>query len=138
MNCRKNIKTLSPDEKSDIVQAFLDLKDPAKAPSLIPVAQASGASSRYDDYVWLHTQVGTGAHRRPGFLPWHRKFLDLFEKDLQTVSLKPELALPYWDWTDPTSTPFVADFFGGSGDGADNAVTTSDFAGASGKFSKFL
>ncbi len=135
MNCRKNVKNLSQAEKSELVQAFLDLKNPAKAPSQIPAAQSDGANSRYDDYVWLHTQVGTGAHRRPGFLAWHRKFLDLLEKDLQDISSKPHLALPYWDWSDLIgSNPFTTDFLGGDGDGLDNQVTTGAFAFSAGNW----
>lgn len=135
MNCRKNVKIMDPEEKKQLVQAFLDLKNPAISPSQIPAAQADGADSRYDDYVWLHTQVGNGAHRRPGFLAWHRKFLDLIEKDLQDVSGNPALALPYWDWSDLTgSNPFTADFLGGDGDGPDNQVTTGEFAYATGQW----
>ncbi|MCB8980584.1 MAG: tyrosinase family protein, partial [Ardenticatenaceae bacterium] len=135
MNCRKNIKNLSTGEKTELVQAFLDLKNPAKAPSQIPAAQARGANSRYDDYVWLHTVINTGAHRRPGFLAWHRKFLDLLEKDLQDVAVNPNLTLPYWDWTDLSgSNPFTSDFLGGEGDGPNNRVTTGAFAYATGNW----
>ncbi|WP_193370685.1 tyrosinase family protein [Pelagibius marinus] len=134
MNCRKNVKSLGAAEKAALVQAFLDLKNPSKAPSQVPAAQARGATSRYDDYVWLHTIVDTGAHRRPGFLAWHRKYIELLEKDLQTVSGNATLALPYWDWADAASNPFTTDLLGGEGDGADNRVTTGAFAYAEGNW----
>ena len=125
MKCRRNVASLTPLEKSQLVQAFLDLKDPVKSPSKIPAAAvavtASGGSpNRYDDYVWMHNTVGFGAHRGPAFGPWHREFLLQIEFDLQQVSGDAELTLPYWDWTTARTPsdagwPFTNDFMGGFG-----------------------
>lgn len=137
MKCRKNVADLSPAEKAAYVQAVIDLKN--SRPSMIPAAQAAGATSRYDDYVWIHLQVQGGAHQGPAFTPWHREFLKQFERDLQDVSGDPNMTLPYWDWTtaqapgDP-GWPFTDDFMGGRGTGADNRVMTGRFAEAGGEW----
>lgn len=133
MKCRKNIAQLSPGERSALVQAFLDLKDPTKAPSRIPAAQnaviaGGGTPNRYDDYVWIHNTVGFGAHWGPGFAPWHREFLRQMEFDLQQVSGDPDLTLPYWDWTTartPASAgwPFTNDLMGGFGNAGPGPTT---------------
>jgi tyrosinase len=51
------------------------------------------------------------AHQSPSFFPWHREFLRMLERDLQTVSGNPNLFIPYWDWTG-SATPFTSDFLG--------------------------
>ena len=134
MKCRKNVKNLMPYEKSAFVQAIIDLKKPGKRPSIIPAAQDDGATSRYDDYVWIHR-----AHCGAAFLPWHREFLKQFELDLQDVSTNPRITLPYWDWTlhrspgDP-GWPFTIDLMGGLGTGSDNRVETGRFAEVGGEW----
>lgn len=125
MLCRKNVADLTPAEKAELVQAFLDLKDPAKSPSRIPAAAtavtaAGGTPNRYDDYVWLHNTVSAGAHRGPAFGPWHREFLHQIEYDLQVVSGNHHLTIPYWDWISARSAadagwPFTNDLLGGFG-----------------------
>ena len=133
MRCRKNVADLSPSAKSELVQAFLDLKDPSKSPSRIPAAatrvtNGGGTPNRYDDYVWLHNTVSVGAHRGPAFGPWHREFLHQFEFDLQQVSGNPHLTLPYWDWTVARTSahpgfPFTNDLLGGFGSAGPGPTT---------------
>ena len=136
MKCRKNVRDLSDTEKLEYVQAVIDLKN---SPSLISAAQLAGAMSRYDDYVWIHREVMGGAHTGPAFAPWHREFLKQFERDLQQVSGKPNIMIPYWDWTtartlsDP-GWPFTPNFMGGLGTGPDNRVMTGRFSEASGEW----
>ncbi len=164
MKCRKNIRKLvqeynsaSAAEKPNtalmkLKKAILDLKNPAIRPSLITDAQADGAASRYDDFVWAHHNVmmegpnntqfgGPGpnwAHRGPSFGPWHRGLLKLYEQELQSVSGDPNLTLPFWNWTkDRTAAdpgfPFFADFLGPDGAGNPNdKVTVGAFAQANG------
>lgn len=136
MECRKSVRDLTTTEKTDYVKAVLALKT---APSLISAAQTAvssggGTPNRYDDYVWMHSVVGGGAHRGPAFGPWHREFLRQFELDLRSVSGKPHISIPYWDWTvdrSPTDPgwPFTDDFMGGFG-GASPAfgVVTGPFS----------
>jgi hypothetical protein len=142
MKCRRSVAELTPLDKSRLVQAFLDLKDPVKSPSKIPAAAAAvtaagGTPNRYDDYVWMHNTVGFGAHRGPAFGPWHREFLFQLEHDLQQVSGDPEMTIPYWDWTTARATtdagwPFTNDLMGGFGNAGPGPttgfVTTGSFS----------
>lgn len=128
MECRRSIRNLATvpeDEKVAFVEAVLDLK---QAPSLIPAAATAvsaggGTPNRYDDYVWMHSQIGGGGHGGPAFGPWHREFLRQFELDLRQVSGDPDMTVPYWDWTvdnAPTTPgwPFTGTFMGGFGTAA--------------------
>ena len=96
--------------------------------------------SYYDQFVKFHQlSVLTGrldlgysiAHQSPSFLPWHRKLLMLFEDAVRAL-VRPDFALPYWDWTDDSSLDviFTDDFMGPYlGDEDENyALTTSAFA----------
>uniref|UniRef100_A0A8C9RJM5 Tyrosinase n=1 Tax=Scleropages formosus TaxID=113540 RepID=A0A8C9RJM5_SCLFO len=71
--------------------------------------------SVYDLFVWLHYYVSRAAllggpnnvwedadfgHWAPGFLPWHRVFLLLWEQHIQKLTGDEEFAVPYWDWRD--------------------------------------
>ena len=113
---RKSVRALSDAEKSDFVNAVLSLKgEPSKS---IPNVNT------YDTYVVWHVRAmanatswidddptdpsptrRNSAHRGPAFLPWHREFLRRFEADLQRVSGKPDLGLPYWDWENSHTFP---------------------------------
>ena len=129
LRLRKNVKTLTAQERRDFVEAVLALKS---APSPF-----EPELSYYDQFVAWHLGLypcGMGhemmrAHGGPMFLPWHRLFLLRFEDALREVSGKP-ITVPYWDWTDPASTPvvFAEDFMGGDGDPDEGfAVTTGPF-----------
>jgi uncharacterized protein YegL len=130
MRCRKNVKDLSAAEKAKFIQAVLALKN--ATPSQIPAATTDGATSRWDDYVWLHRQVMHGAHRGAAFLPWHREFLRIVEQDIRNAVSDPNLAIPYWDWTTARSSadpgwPFTDDFMGGLGEAGTRIVRTGPF-----------
>jgi len=130
---RKNVMSLTAQEKADFVGAILKLKS--------TVSPYDSKYNYYDQFVRWHylafycmnnmstMQHGYPAHMGPAFLPWHRVYLDLFEKALSEVSGK-QINIPYWDWTDPASlqTVFAADFMGGNGDPMQNwAVTNGAF-----------
>jgi tyrosinase len=75
------------------------------------------------------------AHAGSAFAPWHRVLLYEFEKALQTVN--PNVTLPYWDWTNTTTTfntIFQNNFMGPTGTGGPtgNQVTTGFFSLANG------
>ena len=135
MQCRKSVSDLTPGEKTAYRQAVLDLKS---APSRIPAAQTAvtnggGTPNRYDDYVWIHSVIGGGAHRGPAFGPWHRELLRQFELDLRQVSGDPDISIPYWDWTTDRVSgsagwPFTDDFLGGFGDATTGQISTSPFS----------
>ena len=111
---RKDVKDMTAQEKKDFVDAVVKLKH-------TPSPFGKHRISLYDVFVYYHRRVSNlavdGAHRGPAFLPWHREFLYAFEAALENVSGKKNLAIPYWDWTDPASTAavFATDFMGGNG-----------------------
>lgn len=145
---RKNVKDLTPQEMQDYVDAVLKLKStPSPYDSRL---------SWYDQFVAFHKEVyyyrpckpneqctcpeGDSTcpedqtktyqigHQSPTFLPWHRKFLLMYEQALREVSGK-DISLPYWDWSDEASTRavFSASFMGPGGTEPDYAVPTGPF-----------
>jgi tyrosinase len=129
---RKDAKNLTAEEKAELVNAILKLKE-------TPSERREGYNA-YDDFVLDHfesfncehtwNQSGVG-HNSPTLLPWHRELLLNFEAALQEASGNPDLALPYWDWTDQASTDavFSNDLFGPTGDPAEGyAVMEGPFA----------
>jgi hypothetical protein len=136
MKCRElvSVAELTTSERTAFVNALLALKS---APSRIALAATAvtnggGTPNRYDDYVWMHSTVGSGAHFGPAFGPWHREFLRQLEFDLRQVSGNPDIVIPYWDWTtgraagDP-NWPFTDDLLGPLGD-ATGIVQTGPFS----------
>ncbi len=131
MACRKNVSSLTAQERQDLVTAIKALK----------------ANGKYNQYVRDHqaamdlatpasvpASTRNAAHRGPAFLPWHREFLRRFEADLQAEV--PGVSLPYWDWAtdsalaDPSTAPvWGIELMGGDGDSADSdIVKTGPFA----------
>lgn len=131
---RKNVTSLTSQERTDFVAAIKKMKaTPSPYDPLM---------NYYDQFVYWHLKAfycttGSGhgtmypAHMGPAFLPWHRVYLDMFEKALKEVSGK-DIAIPYWDWTDPSSVDavFTDDFMGGNG------VAAEQYAVMSGPFRK--
>jgi tyrosinase len=130
---RRNVRSLTPEERRQFVSALLQVKK----------------SGKYDQYIhWHHESMMKPAvlswepqdpnfrnlaHRGPVFLPWHREFLRRLEADLRAIDSK--LAIPYWDWTedatlsDPSSSVvWGEDFMGGNGQGPQKIVDTGEFA----------
>ena len=137
MKIRKNVRSLTADEKARYVNALLELK----------------AAGTYDHFVHAHHHImvpsvfpnephdanyRNPAHRGPGFLPWHREFLMQMEGALQQVD--PSVTIPFWDWTQdaaaPTASPIWADdFMGGNGLESDQwRVQSGPFAHSGGKW----
>jgi tyrosinase len=137
MITRKNVRSLTPEERQAFVNALLTLK----------------AEGQYDKYVHWHHHVmqpavlsfephdslyRNGAHRGPAFLPWHREFLLQLETELRSVD--PSVSVPYWDWTEDANNPAASvvwseDFMGGDGIESDEwRVATGPFAHQNGKW----
>ena len=86
------------------------------------IAKLHFSSSIYKNFVSLHTmgtpmmQQDTGRRNRdqghdgPGFLPWHRAFLLLFEYSLQQQDAG--MALHYWQEEGPSKEIFSEEFMG--------------------------
>lgn len=83
----------------------------------------------YDLFVWLHYYASRDAfledgsvwanidfaHEAPGFLPWHRFFLLLWEREIQKVTGDDNFTIPFWDWRDAQQCDLCTDeFFGGT------------------------
>lgn len=76
--------------------------------------------------TWYFTfAVRDYAHESGGFLPWHRRFLRWFERELQILAGNDNLFLPYWDWTNSSHREilFSDNWFGSSSSG----VVSGDF-----------
>ncbi len=94
---RKNANALTPAERDRLVSAFAQLN-----------GQGTG---RFVDFRDMHTFASDPeAHRRPGFLPWHRAYLLDLERELQAID--PSVALPYWRFDQAAPNLFTRDFFG--------------------------
>lgn len=133
---------LGSTERENLVHSILELK---KKPSrAIPPAGFAlpKPTNRYDDFVMMHmisfsreSPVAMIAHRSPTFLPWHRAYLRMFERELQKT--KPEykdVTIPYWDWTNPDKSVWDDTLMGGDGREADGRVTEGSFAYDSGNW----
>jgi tyrosinase len=125
MRIRKNVERLKPAEKTAFFNAVLALK---QRPSVLHPDDPG--LSRYDDYPEIHMNAMMAnpgwAHGGPAFCPWHRVMLLQFENYLITID--PSVTIPYWDWTDPDSFPFTADFLGTNGTGSTHIVVDGPFA----------
>lgn len=113
MNIRKSTSNLSKSEIHELTSAFLKLKKEGNPKS----------GRNYDTYVKWHQKYAMPAHMSPQFLPWHRIYLYLMEKDLQDVSGNSNLTIPYWDWRAAESehnSLWSSEFLGGNGDQKDD------------------
>jgi tyrosinase len=55
---------------------------------------------------WANIHRDYCPHSRPYFLAWHRGYLTLFERQLQTLSGNSELMLPYWNFYQTPMLPW--------------------------------
>lgn len=113
MALRKDANTLTSNERSELVNALLQLKE----------------EGIYDQFVLRHANASMGSiHSCPAFLPWHRRYLWDLEQELQRVSGNPDLGIPYWNWSSGGSGASLwdEDLLGGDGD-ANGIVRTGPF-----------
>jgi hypothetical protein len=120
---RRNLETLSPEEKNRFLWAMTTLR----------FKKSKTAERFYEFMVDIHDIGARGypdlypdqEHKGSAFLPWHRAFLLEFERELQTVD--PSVTFPYWPIfraSSPTgSEVFQADFTG-----ANSVTPNKDFA----------
>ncbi|EGG04573.1 uncharacterized protein MELLADRAFT_37328 [Melampsora larici-populina 98AG31] len=51
---------------------------------------------RYDDFQYVHSNSQGQIHFVAQFLPWHRQFIYIYEKELNSCGYSG--ALPHWNW----------------------------------------
>ena len=137
MRVRREIRSLSSEERKALVGAFLRLKADGRWDHHVHSHHAAMSATVLPDEP-AHPLYRNGAHRGPAFLPWHREFLLQIEADVQAINSA--ITLPYWNWTldqaeeDPTKAPIWSeDFMGGNGVEADDwRVATGPFAHSAG------
>lgn len=82
----------------------------SKQPGLTDRNLVPGARSRYDDFVVSHIQNALLVHFSGAFLPYHRRFVWLYEQALRSECGYTG-AQPYWDWSkfydDPRRGPVL-------------------------------
>ncbi|KAJ5211586.1 N-acetyl-6-hydroxytryptophan oxidase ivoB [Penicillium cinerascens] len=85
---------LLPRERISYTNAVLCLQ---KLPNQVPTAEYPGVRSRFDDFVATHINYTLHTHYSGLFLPWHRRFIWLWERALRE-ECGYQGYLPYWDW----------------------------------------
>ncbi|KAI5807356.1 hypothetical protein DFH27DRAFT_315579 [Peziza echinospora] len=96
---RKEWRNLSNVDKKSYTDAVKCLATkPSKAN-----ATFSGAVTRFDDFVAIHSSQTDSIHWVGHFLPWHRYLIHLYEKALRSECGYTG-AQPYWDWTLDTNS----------------------------------
>ncbi|KAF5927096.1 hypothetical protein HPG69_018363 [Diceros bicornis minor] len=134
---RRSIFDLSAPEKNKFL-AYLTLAKHTTSPDyVIPIGtygQMNNGSTPmfkditiYDLFVWMHYYVSRDtllggseiwkdvdfAHEAPGFLPWHRLFLLLWEQEIQKLTGDENFTIPYWDWRDAENCDICTDEYMG-------------------------
>src|SRR6266849_8660586 len=109
---RRDISTISDEERTLFVNAIRKLDDPTSAFVYAnnlghEGADASGNITYWDMQEQIHKDAHAhliDVHSGPAFVPWHRVIVNRLEGLLRQVD--PRLSLHYWDWT---TDPRVAD-----------------------------
>jgi tyrosinase len=137
LRVRKNQADLSDDEKGHFIAAIKQIKSTGIYDHFIVIHQASMAMP-----MGHPENMNMWAHRRPGFLPWHRQLILDFENALRAADSSlhggapSNLTLPYWDWVHYRAKKsfwwwgkiWNTDMMGGDGkSGTQNAVTDGPF-----------
>jgi hypothetical protein len=113
---RKNIMSFSPSE----LKAWFN------------VTRAFAETGRFNELAQIHGYNTQRIHGVDLFLPWHRKFLAVYEEELLKFNSK--VILPFIDWPDHSSEPhkhpvLQSDMYGSNGDRNKNwCLTNGAFA----------
>ncbi|GCC21704.1 hypothetical protein chiPu_0020179 [Chiloscyllium punctatum] len=84
----------------------------------------------WEEFARLRAEYARQANGPSTFLPWHRYFLRMVERELQKVSC--DISIPYFEWTIDvgsmeSSTAWQANFFGPNGDSKTECVLQHPF-----------
>ncbi|XP_061485602.1 tyrosinase [Rhineura floridana] len=152
LRVRRDIFRLSTGEKYQFL-AYLNLAKHTTSRDFViatgTYAQMSNGSAPmfrdvgvYDLFVWMHYYVsrdtllgGTNvwrdidfAHEAPGFLPWHRLFLLMWEHEIQKLTGNENFTIPYWDWRDAKGCDICTDeYMGGRHPNNPNLLSPASF-----------
>uniref|UniRef100_A0A915JY09 Tyrosinase copper-binding domain-containing protein n=1 Tax=Romanomermis culicivorax TaxID=13658 RepID=A0A915JY09_ROMCU len=97
---RKEYRIMSDKERQIFHKAIIDLKKKT----------TSKGYNAYDLHASMHSAAyAPQAHLGCGFIPFHRIYLLMLEKQLQDVSGDRSLAIPYWDSTLDSTLPHPCD-----------------------------
>ncbi|KAJ3205230.1 hypothetical protein HDU67_008978 [Dinochytrium kinnereticum] len=123
---RKDFRDLTSEEQNAF---FTGLDILFNTPSLV------GRKNRYHDFVALHGAGSRWFHGTPYFLPWHRYYTALLEKDLQIVLQNSTFAYPFWNWGTDASTwnrvetgILTPEWFGTTGNGNEEGCVVDGFS----------
>ena len=137
LRIRRDVTELTARDRATYVEAVKRLK--------VTPSPHDPSLSWYDQFVSWHVEMSIcdradplwadrqTTHGGPVFLPWHRQFLLMFEDALNAVMGRDDIAVPYWDWTDPASEAVV---FDDSFMGPQSGDPDEDYALTSGPFRK--
>lgn len=95
---RREWRTLSTAEQAHYIASVQCLQ---RTPSMLEhaAASANATASAYDDFPYVHARIGRASHNAAPFLPWHRRFLAVYERTLRDACGFRGEGLVYWDWS---------------------------------------
>lgn len=101
---RREWRTLSKWDKKAWIDALKCVEKMPHSDSLYKTRIAGGVplinvtSTHYDDWTYLHVDSNVKTHITALFFPWHRWYLDAFERVLKT-KCGFNGTMPYWNWS---------------------------------------
>lgn len=90
---RRNVNAMSPDDPD-----LMALRDFVEQMRARPANHPAG----WRAFAALHgegNEFGICQHQNWFFLPWHRGYLEMYERAVAALTYQYSFALPYWDWT---------------------------------------